>query len=132
MKYAASVFSGRALTWWNQEKMTRGMEEAHGMAWATFKEIMTEEFCPQSELKKLDEEFWALKQIGGNNAEYTTRFHELSLLVPRLVTPRSMAIDKYVSGLPATIRDSVRSSKPATVEEAVRLAATITDDHVQV
>jgi hypothetical protein len=31
VKYAASMFTKRALTWWNQEKLTRGMEATHAM-----------------------------------------------------------------------------------------------------
>jgi hypothetical protein len=131
VKYAASVFTKRALTWWNQEKLTRGMEAAHALAWADLKTLMLAEFCPRNEVKKLESEFWELKQESGNNAEYTTRFHELSLLVPRMVNPVSVAIEKYIDGLPPKIRDIVLSSKPSNLAEAVRLAASLTDNLVK-
>jgi hypothetical protein len=40
---------------------------------------MSAEFCPRNEIKKLEAEFWDLKQVGGNNSEYTTRFQTGSL-----------------------------------------------------
>src|ERR1044071_9904841 len=48
-----------------------------------------------------------------------------------MVTPVSLAIEKYMEGLPPQIHDSVMGSKPATVEDAIRLAASLTDKHVK-
>ncbi|KAI3717827.1 hypothetical protein L1987_69690 [Smallanthus sonchifolius] len=92
---------------------------------------MTDEFCPRNEIKKLEAEFWDLKQDSGESLAYTTRFHELSLLVPHMVTPLSRAIEKYINGLPMQIQDTVLGSNPATLEEAIRLAATLSDNHVK-
>ncbi|KAI3704632.1 hypothetical protein L1987_74858 [Smallanthus sonchifolius] len=106
VRYATSVFQKRALTWWNGEKRNRGIE-------------------------KLEAEFWDLKQDSGESLAYTTRFHELSLLMPHMVTPLSRAIEKYINGLPMQIQDTVLGSNPATLEEAIRLAATLSDNHVK-
>jgi hypothetical protein len=92
---------------------------------------MVQEFCPRNEIKKLEAEFWDLKQDSGENLAYTNRFHELSLLVPHLVTPLSRAIDKYIGGLPMQIQDTVLGRDPDTLEDAIRLAAQLTDNHVR-
>lgn len=62
VRYATSVFQKRALTWWNGEKRTRGMEAAMALSWDEVKNLMTREFCPRNEIKKLEAEFWDLKQ----------------------------------------------------------------------
>ncbi|KAD5803314.1 hypothetical protein E3N88_14674 [Mikania micrantha] len=131
VRYATSVFQKRALTWWNTEKRNRGAETAMALTWDEFKRLMTEEFCPRNEMMKLESEFWNLKQDSGENLAYTNRHHELSLLVPHMVTPLSRAIEKYISGLPRQIQDTCYGSKPTTLEDAIRLAATLTDNHVK-
>ncbi|KAI3732801.1 hypothetical protein L1987_64010 [Smallanthus sonchifolius] len=86
---------------------------------------------PRNEVKKQEAEFWDLAQDGGESLAYTTRFHELSLLVPHMVTPLSRCIEKYIGGLPRQIQDTVLGRNPATREGAIRLSATLTDNHVK-
>ncbi|KAI3802065.1 hypothetical protein L1987_30189 [Smallanthus sonchifolius] len=106
VRYATSVFQKRALTWWNGEKRNRGIEVAMALPWDEIKWLMTEEFCPRNEMKKLEAEFWDLAQDSGESLAYTTRFHELSLLVPHMVTPLARGIEKYIGGLPMKIQDT--------------------------
>ncbi|KAI3733183.1 hypothetical protein L1987_64403 [Smallanthus sonchifolius] len=129
--HATSVLQKRALTWWNGEKRNRGVDVAMALPWDEVKRLMTEEFCPRNEVKKLDTEFWDLAQDSGENLAYTTRFHELSLLVPHMVTPLSRCIEKYIGGLPRQIQDTVLGRNPATLKDAIRLSATLTDNHVK-
>ncbi|KAI3776076.1 hypothetical protein L1987_45837 [Smallanthus sonchifolius] len=116
---------------WNGEKRNRGVDVAMALPWDEVKRLMTEEFCPRNEVKKLEAEFWDLAQDSGENLAYTTRFHELSLLVPHMVTPLSRCIEKYIGGLPRQIQDTVLGRNPATLEDAIRLSATLTDNHVK-
>ncbi|KAI3814155.1 hypothetical protein L1987_18902 [Smallanthus sonchifolius] len=108
VRHATCVLQKRALTWWNGEKRNRGVDVAMALPW--------------------DED---LAQDIGENLAYTTRFHELSLLVPHMVTPLSCCIEKYIGGLPRQIQDTVLGRNPATLEDAIRLSATLTDNHVK-
>ncbi|KAI3822294.1 hypothetical protein L1987_09883 [Smallanthus sonchifolius] len=81
VRYATSVLQKRALTWWNGEKRTRGVEVATSLSWDDLKKAMPDEFCPRNEMRKLETEFWDLAQDSGDNLAYTTRFQELSLLM---------------------------------------------------
>jgi len=74
VRYAASALQKRALTWWVGEKRNRGEEAAIALSWAEFKTIMTAEFCPRNEVKKLEVEFWDLKQDSGESLAYVNRF----------------------------------------------------------
>ncbi|KAI3811029.1 hypothetical protein L1987_20744 [Smallanthus sonchifolius] len=131
VRNATSVLQKWALTWWNGEKRNRGVDVAMALTWDEVKRLMTEEFYPLNEVKKLEAEFWDLTQDSGENLAYTTRFHELSLLVPHMVTPLSCCIEKYFGGLPRQIQDTVLGRDPATLEDAIRLSATLTDNHVK-
>ncbi|GKA07159.1 putative reverse transcriptase domain-containing protein [Tanacetum coccineum] len=84
VKYAASLFINKALTWWNTQVQARGREAVIGMTWVEFKALLVEEFCPSNEMEKLESEFWNHTMVGANHAGYTDRFHELAKLVPHL------------------------------------------------
>ncbi|GJR74245.1 basic leucine zipper and W2 domain-containing protein 2-like protein [Tanacetum coccineum] len=71
VKYTASSFVGKALTWWNSQIHTRSREAAVGMAWEDFKILMREEFCPSNEMQKLEIEFWNHAMVGAGHAAYT-------------------------------------------------------------
>ncbi|GJW22749.1 reverse transcriptase domain-containing protein [Tanacetum coccineum] len=58
VRYAASCFVNKALTWWNTQVQARGREAAIGMSWNDFKALLVEEFCPSNEMEKLENEFW--------------------------------------------------------------------------
>src|ERR1043165_5962804 len=131
VRYATSVLQKGALTWWNGEKRNRGADVALSLSWVEVKELMIAKFCPRNEIRKLDDEFHELKQDSGENLAYNTRYHELSILVPHMVSPVSRAIEKYIEGLPDLIQDVVTGSKPTTVEEAIQLAASLIDKHVK-
>ncbi|GJW61703.1 hypothetical protein Tco_0111038 [Tanacetum coccineum] len=57
VKYAASSFINKALTWWNTQVQTRGREAANEMTWESFKAFLVEEFFPSNEMEKLESEF---------------------------------------------------------------------------
>ncbi|KAK1439863.1 hypothetical protein QVD17_05685 [Tagetes erecta] len=131
VRYATSVLQKGALTWWNDEKRRLGEAAVTALTWAAFKTTMTNKYCPPSEIRKLEGEFWALKQDSGENVAYNDRFSQLSTLCPNMVTPDSRGIEQYIGGLPMTIQDAVWGSKPATVGEAMTLAGRLTENHVQ-
>nr|GEX32297.1 putative reverse transcriptase domain-containing protein [Tanacetum cinerariifolium] len=57
VKYAASSFVNKDLTWWNTQVQARGREATIGMSWADFKALLVVEFCPRNKVEKLESEF---------------------------------------------------------------------------
>ncbi|GKC70251.1 hypothetical protein Tco_1116134 [Tanacetum coccineum] len=57
VKYTAGSFIGKALTWWNSQVQTRGLETAVGITWEDFKILKREEFCLNNKMQKLEIEF---------------------------------------------------------------------------
>ncbi|GJT72885.1 reverse transcriptase domain-containing protein [Tanacetum coccineum] len=119
VRYVASSLVNKALTWWNTQVQARGREAANVMSWNDFKALLVEEFCPSNEMEILENEFWNHKMIGANHVGYTDRFHELVKLVPRLVTPESTRIKRYMAGLAPKIRGMLRATQPATIQSTI-------------
>ncbi|GJS71325.1 reverse transcriptase domain-containing protein [Tanacetum coccineum] len=98
VKYTASSFGCKALAWWNSQILTQGREAAVGMSWEDFKILTSEEFCPSTEMQKLETKLWNYAMVRAGHAAYTDRFHELARLVPHLVTPEGKRIERYIAG----------------------------------
>ncbi|GKD85554.1 putative reverse transcriptase domain-containing protein [Tanacetum coccineum] len=130
VRYAASSFVNKALTWWNTQIQARGREATIGMIWNDFKALLVEEFCPSNEMERLENEFWNNKMVGANHAAYTDRFHELAKLVPHLVTPESARIKRYVAGLAPEIRGMLKATQSTTIQNAILRAGILTDDAI--
>ncbi|GJW91159.1 putative reverse transcriptase domain-containing protein [Tanacetum coccineum] len=130
VKYVASSFVNKALTWWNGQIQVRGRDAVNGMAWNDFKALLVEELCLSNEMEKLELELWNHKMVGGNHAAYTSRFHDLARLVPHMVTPESSRIKRYIAGLAPEIRGMVKAPQPITIQNAVLRAGILTDEAI--
>ncbi|GJU13209.1 retrotransposon protein, putative, ty1-copia subclass [Tanacetum coccineum] len=134
VKYAASSFINKALTWWNTQVQARGREAAVGMTYVEFKALLVEEFCPSNKMENLESEFFYNfgNHIWLGIAEgYNDRFHELAKLVPHLVTPESKRIGRYINGLAPQIRGMLRATQPTTIQSAILKAVILTDEVVR-
>nr|GEX41755.1 putative reverse transcriptase domain-containing protein [Tanacetum cinerariifolium] len=87
--------------------------EAYVMTWEVLKKKMTDKYCPQREIKKLEIELWSLKVKGNDVSTYPNRFQELTLICTKFVANENEKIDKYISGLP----DSIYGNKLRTYAE---------------
>ncbi|KAF5785837.1 putative transcription factor interactor and regulator CCHC(Zn) family [Helianthus annuus] len=122
---ATGVFQSRALDWWTAERNKRGNDAAYGLTWDELKDIMMKDFCPPHELQNLEDEFWHIKQEGGDNAGLTARFKQLSIIYLGQVTTPEITIKKYIRALPDRVADFVQAAKTTTIEETFLLAAEI-------
>ncbi|GJT43889.1 putative nucleotidyltransferase, ribonuclease H [Tanacetum coccineum] len=131
VKYTAGSFMGKALTWWNSQICTQSREVVVSMSWNDIKFMMIQEFCSSQEMQKLETELWNHVMVGTGHAAYTDRFHELSRLVPHLVTPESRMIERYVYGLAPQIHEMVAAMEPKTIQKAVQNSGALTDEAVR-
>nr|GEU43247.1 putative reverse transcriptase domain-containing protein [Tanacetum cinerariifolium] len=97
VRYAASCFVNKALTWWNTQVQARGCEAATDMSWNDFRALRIEELCLSNEMEKLENEFSNHTMVGANHVAYIDRFYELAKLVPYLVTPESSRIKRILT-----------------------------------
>nr|GEX82211.1 hypothetical protein [Tanacetum cinerariifolium] len=101
------------------------------MTWEILKKKMTDNYCPQCKIKKLEMKLWNLKVKGNDVPTYTDRFQELTLICNKLVANETKKIDKYISGLPDNIYGSVKASKPKTLDETIELANNLMDQKLR-
>ncbi|GJQ95225.1 putative reverse transcriptase domain-containing protein [Tanacetum coccineum] len=93
-----------ALTWWDTHVMTVTHDVAYSMTWVDMKKKMTDKYCPQNEMKKLEAE----------------------LMFPE----EADKIERYVGGLPDMIHGNIVASKPKTMQEAIEMATELMDKRV--
>ncbi|GKB87242.1 putative reverse transcriptase domain-containing protein [Tanacetum coccineum] len=77
VKYASCTLLDGALTWWNSNKRTIGVDAAYAMTWKALMKLMTE------------------------------RFQELTLLYTKMVPEEEDRVEKYIRGLPDNIQGNV-------------------------
>nr|GEZ75048.1 hypothetical protein [Tanacetum cinerariifolium] len=128
--FAASTFEGRALTWWNGNVHTLGLN-ANRIPWVEFKSMMTTEYCPATKIQRMEEELWTLTLKGDDIEAYNNRFHELALMCPDLVPNENKKIERYMKGFPERIKGNITSARPTTLHEAVNLARELVKQAVQ-
>ncbi|GJU23535.1 putative reverse transcriptase domain-containing protein [Tanacetum coccineum] len=126
VKFATCTLLGAALTWWNGQIRTLG-PDAYSMTWEVLKKKLTNKYCPQGEIKKLEIELWNLKVKGNDVPTYTERFQELTLICTKFVTNETEKVDKYINGLPDNIYGNVKFSRPKTLDETIELANDLMD-----
>nr|GFA83633.1 hypothetical protein [Tanacetum cinerariifolium] len=105
--------------------------EAYAMTWEVLKKKITDKYCPQGELKKLNIELWNLKVKGNDVPTYTNHFQELTLICTKFVANENKKIDKYISGLLDSIYGNVKSSKPRTLDETIKLTNDLMDQKLR-
>ncbi|GJZ27587.1 putative reverse transcriptase domain-containing protein [Tanacetum coccineum] len=130
VKFATCTLHSVALTWWNTHVKTVGRDAAYSMPWKTLMKMMTDNYCPQNEIKKLEMKIWELKVKGTDLTSYTQRFQELALLCGRMFLEESNKIEKYVGGLPDMIHRSVVASKPKIMQDAVEITTELMDKKI--
>ncbi|GJW54615.1 putative reverse transcriptase domain-containing protein [Tanacetum coccineum] len=129
--FVASTFEGRVLTWWNGNVHTLGLVNANHIPWTEFKTMMTTEYCPVTEIQRMEQELWTLTLKGDDIEAYNNRFHELALMCPELVPTEKKKIERYTRGFPERIKGNITSSKPATLHDAINMARELVEQAVQ-
>nr|GEV99924.1 retrotransposon protein, putative, Ty3-gypsy subclass [Tanacetum cinerariifolium] len=104
VKFVTCTLLDAALTWCNSQIRSLGLD-AYSMTWEVLKKKMTEKYCPQGKIKKLEIELF--------------------------VADETEKIDKYIIRLPDNIYGSVKASKPKTLDETIKLANDFMDQKLR-
>ncbi|GJY17023.1 putative reverse transcriptase domain-containing protein [Tanacetum coccineum] len=131
VKYATYTLLDSALTWCNSHKRTIGVDAAFAMTWRDLMKLMTEVYCPRSEIQKMETELWNLTVKNNDLAAYTQRFQELTLLCTRMVPGEEDRIERYVGGLPNNIQGNVISAEPTRLQDAIWLENSLMDQKLK-
>ncbi|GJW78883.1 hypothetical protein Tco_0140565 [Tanacetum coccineum] len=55
VRFAVSTLTKEALFWWNSFTQSIGIEKAYKITWSEFKRLWIEKYCPQTEIRKMEE-----------------------------------------------------------------------------
>ncbi|GKE12379.1 reverse transcriptase domain-containing protein [Tanacetum coccineum] len=110
-----------ALSWWNSYAKPIRIEQADKIAWTELKRLLTNKYCPRTEVKKMEDGFYKLVVKGNDLKTYARRFQELAVLCPNMVPNIEKLMKAFIGGLPISIEGNVTASKPQTLEEAITI-----------
>ncbi|GJT36350.1 reverse transcriptase domain-containing protein [Tanacetum coccineum] len=89
--FATGTLTDDALSWWNAHAQPMGIEQANQITWTELKRLLTNKYCPRTEIKKMEDEFYGLTVNGSDLKTYIRRFQELAFLCPNMVPiPRNL------------------------------------------
>ncbi|GJX75541.1 putative reverse transcriptase domain-containing protein [Tanacetum coccineum] len=125
--FATGTLTDDALSWWNAYAQPMGIEQANQITWTELKRLLTNKYCPRTEIKKMEEELYNLIVKGNDLKPYVRRFQELTVLCPNMVPNNDKLLEAFIGGLPRSIEGNVTASKPQTLEEAINIAQRLMD-----
>nr|GFB51923.1 reverse transcriptase domain-containing protein [Tanacetum cinerariifolium] len=112
---------------WNSYAKPIRIEQADKIAWTELKILLTNKYCPRTEVKKIEDEFYNLVVKGNDLKTYIRRFHELATLCPTMMPNSEKLIEVFIEGLPRSIEGNVTASKPQNLEEAINITQRLMD-----
>ncbi|GKF79506.1 reverse transcriptase domain-containing protein, partial [Tanacetum coccineum] len=83
--FATGTLTNNALSWWNSYAQPIVIDQANQITWTEFKRLLTNKYCPRTEVKKMEDEFYNLAVKGNDLKTYIRRFQELAVLCPNMV-----------------------------------------------
>ncbi|GJW82051.1 reverse transcriptase domain-containing protein [Tanacetum coccineum] len=123
--FATGTLTDDALSWWNAYAQPIGIEQANKITWTELKRLLINKYCPRTEVRKMEDEFYNLTVKGNDLKTYVRRFQELAC--PNMVPNTDKLMEVFIEGLPRSIEGNVTASKPQTLEEAITITQRLMD-----
>ncbi|GJX76197.1 putative reverse transcriptase domain-containing protein [Tanacetum coccineum] len=127
--FATGTLTDDALSWWNAYAQPMGVDQANQITWTELKRLLTNKYCPRTEVRKMEDELYNLTVKGNDLKPYVRRFQELTVLCPNMVPNTEKLLEAFIGGLPRSIEGNVIVSKPQTLEEAINIAQMLMDQN---
>ncbi|GJS69369.1 reverse transcriptase domain-containing protein, partial [Tanacetum coccineum] len=125
--FATGTLTDDALSWWNAYAQPMGVDQANQITWTELKRLLRNKYCPQTEVRKMEDELYNLTVKGNDLKPYVRRFQELAVLCPNMISNTEKLLEAFIGGLPRSIEGNVTASKPQTLEEAINIAQRLID-----
>ncbi|GJS39265.1 reverse transcriptase domain-containing protein [Tanacetum coccineum] len=125
--FATGTLTGDALSWWNAYAQPIGVDQANQITWTELKRLLTNKYCPRTEVRKMEDELYNLTVKGNDLKTYVRRFQELAVLCQNMIPNTEKLLEAFIRGLPRSIKGNVTTSKPQTLEEAINIAQRLMD-----
>nr|GEW20640.1 reverse transcriptase domain-containing protein [Tanacetum cinerariifolium] len=119
--FITGTLTNDALSWWNAYTQPIGIKQANKITWTKLKRLLTNNYCPRTEIKKMEDEFYNLVIKENELKTYIRRFQELALLCSNMVQNSKKLMEVFIEGLPRSIKGNVTALKPQTLEEVITI-----------
>nr|GEW37652.1 reverse transcriptase domain-containing protein [Tanacetum cinerariifolium] len=113
--FATGTLTNDGLSWWNAYAQPIGIEQANKITWTELKRLLRNKYCPRTEIKKMEDEFYNLSVEGNNFKTYVRRFQELAVLCPNMSQCSKTNIN--ANGRTYLLRDTNAHQDPNVVTE---------------
>ncbi|GKE40325.1 reverse transcriptase domain-containing protein [Tanacetum coccineum] len=106
--FTTGTLTNDALSWWNSYTQPIRIEQANRITWIELKRLLTNKYCPRTEVKKMEDEFYNLAVKGNDLKTYIRRFQELAVLCPNMVPNAEKLLEVVILWhLPGSIEGNV-------------------------
>ncbi|GKE77663.1 reverse transcriptase domain-containing protein, partial [Tanacetum coccineum] len=78
--FATGTLTDDALSWWNAYAQPMGVDQIKQITWNELKRLLTNKYCPRTEVRKMEDELYNLTVKGSDLKPYVRRFQELAVL----------------------------------------------------
>ncbi|GKE75369.1 reverse transcriptase domain-containing protein [Tanacetum coccineum] len=102
--FATGTLTDDALSCWNAYAQPMGVEQANQITWTELKRLLTNKYCPQTKIKKMEEELYNLTVKGNDLKPYVRRFQELTVLCSNMVPNIEKLLEAFIEGLPLNLK----------------------------
>nr|GEV76054.1 putative reverse transcriptase domain-containing protein [Tanacetum cinerariifolium] len=127
VKFAAGTLTEEALSWWNSFAQPIRIDKSYKITQSEFKKLLIKKYCPRTEIKKMEDNFYNLTVKGNDLKTYMRRFQELAVLCPTVVLNSEKMMEVFIGGLSRSIEGNVTTSKPQTLEETITITQRLMD-----
>ncbi|GJV63294.1 reverse transcriptase domain-containing protein [Tanacetum coccineum] len=110
--FATGTLTDDALSWWNAYAQPIGIDRANRITWTELRRLLTNKYCPRTEVRKMKDELYNLTVKGNDLKTYIKRFQELAILCPNMVSNTEKLLEAFIGGLPRNIEGNVTALKP--------------------
>eukprot|EP00253_Pinus_taeda_P015084 PITA_15084 len=122
LKVRLAIFQlqGKATLWWEEIKIVKGVSEQN-ITWEKFQKYFKERYLTENFYDEKAQEFHDLRLGQQSMDEFINRFTSLLRYVPYIKEEKAK-VQRFVSSLPAYIRERIEFDNPRTMDEAIRKA----------
>ncbi|GKA08040.1 putative reverse transcriptase domain-containing protein [Tanacetum coccineum] len=118
VKFATGTLTEEALSWWNSFAQPIGIEEAYKITWSEFKKLLIKKYCPRTEVKKMEDEFYNLTVKGNDLKTYVKDSKENAVVGPTWCQILRNLWKFFIGGNNRSIEGIVTASSLKTLEES--------------
>ncbi|GKC60809.1 reverse transcriptase domain-containing protein, partial [Tanacetum coccineum] len=108
--FATGTLTDDALSWWNAYAQPIGIDRANRITWIELRRLLTNKYCPRTEVRKREDELYNLTVKGNGLKNYIRRFQELAVLCSNMVPNTDKLLESFIGGLPKSIEGNVTAS----------------------